>query len=211
MLAALIDGRALPAGELAFIGNVAPATASFHLNRLLDAQLLSVERQGKHKYYRLASEAVASALESIAALAPLRDHANQLTERRSASERVKELRFARTCYKHLAGRLAVDIHHALFKQRLLIALPEKEYRLTQTGERWWLQLGADLPPKFRGRGCLDWTERRPHLAGPLGVLLFARLKELGWLATIPHTRAVRVTHAGQRALQSRLGLTIAFK
>src|SRR4051794_38434105 len=99
MLAALIDGRALPAGELAFIGNIAPQTASFHLNKLLAADLIEVERQGKHHYYRLANETVASALETLAALGPVKQQARAREESRQESDSVRELRFARTCYK----------------------------------------------------------------------------------------------------------------
>jgi DNA-binding transcriptional ArsR family regulator len=113
MLVALVDGRARPAGELARLGNVAPQTASFHLRKLIDASLLAVERQGKHSYYRLANHSVASILESLAALAPIRHDVAARERTRFESARVQELRFARLCYTHLAGALAVDLHRAL--------------------------------------------------------------------------------------------------
>ncbi len=212
ILAALVDGRALPAGELAFIGNVAPQTASFHLRKLLDASLISVERQGKHSYYRLASEAVAAALEALAALGPVRKQVEIRAQHLYASEQVKALRFARSCYKHLAGKLAVDINDALVTRGFLEAEAERRYRLAAPGQDWFCHLGVTLPSGRRqelaSRACIDWTERRHHLGGPLGVALFSRLKELGWLVTDSDTRAVRVTHTGVRELHHQLGLTL---
>ena len=182
ILVALVDGRALPAGELAFIGNVAPQTASFHLRKLMEASLITVEKQGKHSYYRLANEWVAATLESIAALAPVRNQADLGSRTRHESERVKELRFARSCYRHLAGALAVEINRALLDRKLLVADSEKSYGLTGPGHKWCRQLGMLLPASERrqnpiGRMCLDWTERRHHLGGALGVALFSRLTE----------------------------------
>jgi DNA-binding transcriptional ArsR family regulator len=204
ILAALVDGRALPAGELAFIGNVAPQTASFHLRKLLEASLISVERQGKHCYYRLTSDAVAAALESLAALGP----AHRQVERRSHTgrgpERDAALRYARSCYKHLAGTLGVDITHALLARRMVETEGERRYRVTPLGREWLDRLGASVPES--GRACIDWTERRHHLGGPLGVGLLSCFKELGWLVAHPDTRAVRVTHAGRRELMQQLGL-----
>ncbi len=213
MLAVLMDGRALSAGELAFIGNVAPQTASFHLGKLREAALISVEQQGKHKYYRLTSEAVASALESMAALAPLRDRMEPRSASRHDREHANGLRFARSCYRHLAGRLAVDMHQALLSRGLITPTASKQCCLSEAGRGWWTELGIPLTGSetsrsHTGTACLDWTERRHHLGGGLGVALFSRLKEMGWVAPIAGTRAVRLTHAGQRALQRCLGMNI---
>jgi DNA-binding transcriptional ArsR family regulator len=213
ILAALVDGRALPAGELAFIGNVAPQTASFHLRKLLDASLVSVERQGKHSYYRLTNEAVAAVLEGLVALGPARQQVERRSQNLHESERVKELRFARRCYKHLAGRLAVEITHALVTRGFVEARADRLYCLTPPGQDWFWRLGKGLSEsghrrEHAGRACIDWTERRHHLGGPLGVALFSRLQELGWLIARPGTRAVRVTHTGVRELHHQLGLTI---
>jgi DNA-binding transcriptional ArsR family regulator len=214
ILVALVGGRALPAGELAFIGNVAPQTASFHLRKLMDASLISVERQGKHSYYRLANERVAATLESIAALAPVCNQVDLRSRTRHESERVKELRFARSCYRHLAGALAVEIHRALLDRKLLVAHSEKSYALTSLGQQWCRKLGMIVPEPGRrqgppGRACLDWTERRHHLGGALGVALFSRLTELRWMVTKPDSRAMRVTHAGAVALEQELGIAIS--
>jgi DNA-binding transcriptional ArsR family regulator len=198
ILAALMGGRALPAGELAFIGNVAPQTASFHLRKMVEGCLISVERQGKHCYYRLASEAVAEALESLAALCPQSDKPHE-------REAVRELRFARSCYKHLAGTLAVEINQGMLARNLIVANGDRSYRLTSEGREWCGSLGVHLSGSARqrenaGRACLDWTERRHHLGGALGVALFSCLKELGWMVANPNNRAVRVTHTGVREL-----------
>ncbi len=200
MLDALIDGRALPAGELAMLGNVSPQTASFHLNSLLNASLLKVERQGRHSYYRLANDAVASALEALAALAPPAPEPRSRYE----SDSVKQLRFARSCYKHLAGSLATEINRALLAREFLLPQPERAYSLSQEGRQWFQSLGILHPAP--GRACLDWTERRHHLGGPLGVALFAQLKERRWLVANPNTRAVRLTHQGMSFLHRQLGI-----
>ncbi len=214
ILVALAGGRALPAGELAFIANVAPPTASFHLRKLIDASLISVERQGKHSYYRLANERVAAALESIAALAPLRNQLDHRSRTRSESERVKELRFARSCYRHLAGALAVEIHRALLDRKLLVARSEKSYGLTRPGQEWCRHFGIVLPASGRrrelpGKACLDWTERRHHLGGTLGTALFSRLTDMRCLVANPSSRAMRVTQAGGVALERELGIAIS--
>jgi DNA-binding transcriptional ArsR family regulator len=214
ILVALVDGRALSAGELAFLGNIAPQTASFHLRKLMDASLITVERQGKHNYYRLANERVASALESLAGLAPERHPATVCASNRRESEHVKELRFARSCYKHLAGILAVEIHHELLDRGFLVASVERTYQLTEPGQNWWRQFGMTLPAsarlrEFSSKACLDWTERRHHLGGALGAALFSRLTELRWIATHPGKRSVRVTHLGAREFERQLGITVS--
>lgn len=215
ILAALVDGRALPAGELAFIGNIAPPTASFHLRKLVEASLVTVQKQGKHAYYRLTDERVATALESIAALAPMRRQAGLRIQARQESESTRQLRFARSCYRHLAGVLAVEIDRALLDRGFLSRESGATYRLTDEGRRWSRQLGLALQTVrsngASGKVCLDWTERRPHIGGPLGVAIFSRLTELGWIARIQDTRALRLTHAGARALEKQFGINTTFK
>jgi DNA-binding transcriptional ArsR family regulator len=203
ILVALVRG-ALPAGELAFIGNIAPQTASFHLRKLMEASLVTVEKRGKHSYYRLANDSVAAALESLAALAPPRAQTGT-----HKSERMKELRFARSCYKHLAGALAVDILHAFLQRGLVDAGVDRTYRLTESGQKWWREFGMILPRDLSSRACIDWTERRHHLGGVLGTALFARLTELRWIATNPGRRAVRVTHLGAREFERALGVVVS--
>jgi DNA-binding transcriptional ArsR family regulator len=210
MLLALLDGVALPAGELAMCANVAPQTASAHLSKLLEAKLLTLESQGRHRYYRLANAEVAAAMESLAAVAP-----PPRIVKHASSERLRRLCFARTCYSHLAGKLATDLNEALQRRGLLAPEGSKSYRVTEQGCAWFRELGIDLSirhanrPDF-ARACLDWTERRHHLAGPLGTSLLRRLLELKWLVRMNEPRAVRVTHEGQRQLETCLGIKMAW-
>jgi DNA-binding transcriptional ArsR family regulator len=215
MLTALMDGRSLPAGELAFIGNVAPQTASFHLGKLLESHLIAVERQGKHKYYRLTNEQVALALESLASIAPLRaplrNEAHAQSDRHLSQRRNTGLQFARSCYRHLAGRLAIQIHDALIVRGFVLSVGERQYELTEEGECWLMKLASSKDGSVSrrergGQACLDWTERHHHIGGPLGVTLFSRLTEAGWLLQRPGTRALAVTLKGREALDRQLGV-----
>ena len=202
MLVALVRG-ALSAGELAFIGNIAPQTASFHLRKLTDASLIAVEKRGKHSYYRLANDSVAAALESLAALAPV------CATKQSESDRVKELRLARSCYKHLAGALAVDILRTFLDRGFVVPGRERTYRLTERGHKWCREFGMTLSAPVVARACIDWTERRHHLGGALGTALFSRLLELRWIVANRDRRAVRVTHLGAREFERQLGIETA--
>jgi len=169
MLLALLDGRALPAGELAFSANIAPQTASTHLAKLVAARLLRVETQGRHRYYRLANPLVGQAIEALGEIAP----APRAPSHRP--EEWKTLRVARTCYNHLAGQLAVAIQ--AFEQRgFLRRVSGRTCRLTGDGLRWFEDLDIDLHGNRGqpcGRLCIDWTERRFHIGGPLRSALLA--------------------------------------
>jgi DNA-binding transcriptional ArsR family regulator len=213
ILVALVGGRALPAGQLAFVSNVAPQTASFHLRKLMEASLIAVEKQGKHSYYRLANDSVAATLESLGALAPLKDQVETRERTRRDSEQVKELRFARTCYKHLAGVLAVEINQALVDRGFLFPDTDRIYFLTEPGQQWCRELGMNFsasprPREISSRACIDWTERRHHLGGSLGAALLSRLTELRWIAPAPGKRSIRVTHVGIREFERQLGIAI---
>jgi DNA-binding transcriptional ArsR family regulator len=203
ILLSLMDGLALPAGELASIANVAPQTASGHLARLIDGGLLSVERQGRHRYYRLSSPEVADAIEALLVV----------TARPKSQERTVpthtvtagSLAHARTCYAHLAGWLGVQIAKELEHRGLLRASGAKLYTMSPSGRIWFQSLGIDIPEGTRARDqfarrCLDWTERRHHLAGTLGCAMYKRLLELRWVVPIRDTRAVRVTLEGKSHL-----------
>src|SRR3954471_12477924 len=173
MLVALMDGRALTAGELAGAAGVAPQPASGHLARLLDAGVIAGERQGRHRYYRLAAPAVAATIESLmstaAALAPA-----AASKRIPTGPRDRALRLARTCYNHLAGAVAVRIADSMVAQRYLDR-NEEGAALTESGAGFLSRLEIDLPAG-RGRAycrlCLDWSERRHHLAGTVGASLY---------------------------------------
>lgn len=208
MLTALVDGRALPAGELAAAAGLSPPAASAHLARLTDGGLLAVEREGRHRYYRLAGPGVANVLESLAFLVgqPSRPAATRTLQARA-------LRHARTCYDHLAGELGVAVAAALERRGLLAPAEGKSLDVTSAGVAWFATvLDIDVAVLRPGRHgvacrCLDWTERRHHLAGPLGTRMFQRCCDLGWLARAPGSRAVRLTGCGRNSLCKQLGIS----
>jgi DNA-binding transcriptional ArsR family regulator len=208
MLLALLDGRALPATELAWIAGVTPQAASNHLARLFGGGLVAVARQGRHRYYRLAGPEVAHALEALARVSPVPKPLDP-----PLSPKARRLREARTCYDHLAGRLGVALADAFERQGLVEADGPERYRLTAAGEARLAALGIDLAGIKAGRRglarpCLDWTERRRHLAGPLAARLLARLLELGWIEHGRESRAAVVTAAGRQGLKRAFGLDL---
>lgn len=206
MLLSLMDGRSLPAGQLAVIARIAPQTASSHLAKLMSGRLLALERQGRHRYYRLANIRVAHAIESILAIAPRPDLVSLPKPRRGAAD---GLDFARTCYSHLAGRLAVEIADALKRRRFIVTDGPKHYKLTKSGLDWIENIGISISSSRAARArfaypCLDWTERRHHIAGDLGAALLKRFTELRWITPRRDSRAVRVTVTGQEQLTKLL-------
>jgi DNA-binding transcriptional ArsR family regulator len=211
ILAALMDGRALPANELAAASGLSAAGASGHLAQLLAGGLLTVIREGRHRYYRLANAHVAAVLEALAALGGM-DHSEPPG---SKSRRANPLRFARTCYDHLAGELGVAIATALLDRRLVARGEGKRFSVTLAGAQWFADtLGIEtsaLKPARHGIacGCLDWTERRYHLAGPLGASLLRRFFELGLLSRNKEPRAVNLTVAGTEFVALELGVSFA--
>jgi DNA-binding transcriptional ArsR family regulator/ribosomal protein S19E (S16A) len=192
MLTALMDGLALPAGELAELAGVSPQTASAHLTKLLEGGLLSVETHGRHRYHRLSSPQVAVALEALMTISPA-------PRPRSRAHKDEALGFARTCYDHLAGWLGVELARAL-EVNGWVMKTGLEYRVTPTGRSKLESLGLD-DSNLTGRACLDWTERRHHVGGALGRAITARLLELGWVARHPSSRALRLTETGRIQLE----------
>ena len=209
MLLKLLSGKALPAGELAFAANVSPQTASGHLAKLIEGRLVLMEPQGRHRYYRLAGDEVASAVESLLAIMPSR----RTGTGPAITPTVGTLPYARTCYSHLAGWLGVNLLDAMQANGLLAPLG-KAFSVTDAGRAWLEELGVRVPSRPGpavsqfARQCLDWTERRPHLAGTLGVSMYRRTVDLGWLSPITGTRAVRVTFQGKHELSKRLGMKL---
>jgi DNA-binding transcriptional ArsR family regulator len=208
ILVTLLDGRTRTAGELALLANVSAQSASGHLSKLLDGGLLTVRNEGRHRFYALAGPAVAQALEALGALATNPPQTSAIHPRVPS-----ELYLARTCYDHLAGRVAVELVNGLQKSGVLRAKGARNFELGVHGSRWFARLGIDVDRLRRSRRCfarqcLDWTERRPHLAGILGAALCSRLIELGWIARRRDTRAVRITDRGAKEFRSRLGLSL---
>jgi DNA-binding transcriptional ArsR family regulator len=206
MLLALMDGRSLTARELADAAHVTPATASRHLGLLVDGGLLRASAQGRHRYHRLASAEVARVLEGILGLGVgVTPPQRVVTGPRDAT-----MRFARTCYDHLAGRLAVAIVDRLVEERALV-IDDDTARLTSSASKAFQGLGFDAgmahderrPPC---RPCLDWGERRMHLAGRVGVLLCAHCVEQGWLLRVAKSRALQLSPAGAKAFRDWLGV-----
>jgi DNA-binding transcriptional ArsR family regulator len=205
VLIALLDGRALTAGELAYAAGVSPQTTSEHLARMTEARLLVLAKQGRHSYYRLASPLVGRMLESIMAVA-----ADGPPRHRPRSRCDDALRMARTCYDHLAGRLGVALADAL-SARNLVVLTEDGGMVTPAGEEFFRRFGIDLHQISHGRRafcrpCLDWTERRPHLAGAVGAALAARCFDLGWIAHVRDSRALEILPSGARGFAELFGI-----
>jgi DNA-binding transcriptional ArsR family regulator len=207
VLVALLDGRALTAQELAHAAGVAAPTASGHLARLTGARLLAVSRQGRHAYFRLASPQVGRMLESIMDVAADRPRRGQPIWRGEAA-----LRTARTCYDHLAGRLGVALADAL-AGRGHVVLTEDGGEVTEAGKDFLAGFGIDMGALARGRRafcrpCLDWSERRLHLAGALGAALAERCFALGWTARMRDGRALRISTDGARGFAQTFGIDL---
>jgi DNA-binding transcriptional ArsR family regulator len=215
MLVALLSGEALAAGELARVAAVAPATASDHLARLREGGLVEMVPSGRHRYYRLAGPRVGHALEALSLVVP--PAADQPVRSLRAARTVEAHRLARTCYDHLAGVVGVGVHDALVGRGALV-VAGAGYALTGAGEDLLAGLGVDVPGaraarRHFARPCLDYTQRRPHLAGALGAAICDRLMRVGWLMRRPSAvpsvrRALRLTETGRRGLSDAFGITV---
>ena len=205
MLWNLLDGRAYTAGELAGFANISSSAASNHLLKLLRGGIVKAEAQGRHLYYSFAKPEVAYAVESLAILI----NPGKKKEKNTITP-VSSIRFCRSCYDHLAGYVGVKITEQLELSRYL----EKSgqlYNVTPEGWNWFARLEirkSDFTNTRRPltRQCLDWSERRPHLAGQLGAVMFARMLELGWLKRAKHSREVTLTMKGKTQLYNLLGI-----
>jgi DNA-binding transcriptional ArsR family regulator len=211
MLMTLFDGRAQPASTLACVAGISPQAASNHLAKLRDGGMVTVETEGRHRYYRLAHPEIAAALEALACVAP---KIQSLTP--PLSREARRLRDARSCYDHLAGRLGVAIAEALIVRGYLRpdSADPKRLAVTDAGIAWFAGLGIDitaLKPGNHGivRRCLDWTERRHHIAGPLGGRLLERLLDLKWVRRDAIGRKLELTETGRIKLRELLGIDIA--
>ena len=205
MLLALMDGGARTAKELAFLARIAAPTASAHLGKLLEGRLVAVEPQGRHRYFRLASAEVARMVEALAIVA------GEATPSAAWQTRVGEpLAIARTCYDHLAGRLGVAIADAL-QARGDLVFADGGGELTPSGRTFLGSLGIDLD-RFGGsrrvlcRPCLDWTERRFHLAGSVGAALCAHCLQQGWVRRMRDSRALAITAEGLERFAAAFGI-----
>jgi DNA-binding transcriptional ArsR family regulator len=225
IVAALADGRALPASVLADEAGIAPSTCSGHLRKLVDGGALTSVVSGRHRYYSLAGEQVAAALEALSVLAPQRP-VRSLRE----STRAAAMRRARTCYDHLAGRLGVGVTAALVRERALVRddgrvgvdrgedrlaapVPAHPYRLGPGADEVFARLGVDVASAAQGRRpllrfCVDWTEQQHHLAGALGAALLTSFERSRWICRESGRRSLTVTDAGHAALAERLDVRL---
>jgi DNA-binding transcriptional ArsR family regulator len=204
MLLSLLDGRARTNTELAAIADVSPSTASVHLARLKQQRLVTAVAQGKHRYYRLHSADVAAALEALAVAAG--------AERKPfVPTAPPRLRFARSCYDHLAGSLAIALHDRLIKMNWLSRIDAQSYAVTRKGaaELQRLEVNMDNLRAQRRRfafACLDWSERQPHIGGAVGAALLQLALARRWLVSDLDSRALTLTKKGQREFSSRFGI-----
>jgi len=207
ILCALLDGRALTATELAFAARVSPQTASGHLGKLLGARLPLNVKQGRHRYYRIAGPQVGQMLESIMNVALSGPPRFQ-----PKSKADEPLKFARTCYDHIAGVLGVEIAERLGEREFVI-LGEEAGEVTDRGAAFLTKLGVDLSAararrRIFCRPCVDWTERRSHIGGAVGAAIANRCFELNWIERTRDSRALIVTPEGRRSLAEVLGVSV---
>jgi len=202
MLTTLLDGNGHSASELAIAASVSPQTASSHLSKLLSGGLVFSERSGRQRLFRLKNADVAVAIEALGALAD-----------NSAASSMPEMRFARTCYDHLGGVLAIALRNELLRRGALRQRKDA-FTVTPLGTQLLrtLDIDTDLLHRLRrsfAHKCLDWTERHHHIGGAMGAALLARFLEMNWVARVRETRAVRLTHAGERGFEHVFGIRCA--
>ena len=208
MLDALVAGHALTATELARVARVAPATASAHLEKLLRSGLLARERHGRHRYFRIAGPEVAEALEVLGRLG-----AERAAPKSPPSREQKAIHRARLCYDHFAGELGVAMTSAMVDNGWLVS-EDRDFQLTEAGEAFFAGLGIDLDAarskrRMFARQCLDWSERRPHLAGSLGAALAEHAFDDGWVKRTTRPREVAITPHGEAALNHLFGFSLS--
>ncbi|MGH7706547.1 MAG: ArsR/SmtB family transcription factor [Vulcanimicrobiaceae bacterium] len=206
ILLALLDGRQLPASELARRAGLSPTAASAHLGKLVAGGLLLVERSGRQRLFRVGGADVGHAIEALAAIAKPPTIV-ALAQNAIAAD----MRIARSCYDHLAGRLGVGVTEALVARRAIVPDGSREYRVTRAGARFFAAFGVDVAAaqssrRHFARQCVDWTERRAHLAGALGAAIRDRLLDAGWIQRTQASRALRITPAGHAALAEHFAL-----
>lgn len=205
MLCLLLDGHARTSTELAAVAGVSASTASVHLAKLMERRLVKVMPQGRHRYYSLHDAHVAAALEALTVVAGE-------PQTRFVPNTPERLRVARTCYDHMAGTLAVRLHDRMFALRWL-SRGDDAYDITRAGAEGFPGFGVDVEAARSSRrrfacGCLDWSERRPHLAGALGAGVLQAMLDRKWISRDLDSRALAVTHAGRRAFRDRFGIEL---
>jgi DNA-binding transcriptional ArsR family regulator len=203
----LLDGRAYTATELGTVTETTASNISMHLAKLLQAGLLRQEKQGRHRYYSFADEKVAYVMEALTLLMPY-----ARPEKDKVDDNPPVIRQARTCYDHLAGKTGVAITDALIKTKLIIAA-DQQFSLSNKGQKWFEQFGIDIIALQKQRRtfirpCLDWSERRYHMAGSLAAAFLNNMLQEDWFRKIQNSRAVQITAKGQKKLYELLKLEL---
>ncbi|MDE1207164.1 ArsR/SmtB family transcription factor [Tenacibaculum larymnensis] len=207
MLWNLLDGRAYTATELATSANISLQSASNHLKKLVSANILSVEKQGRHRYFKFANEDAAQVIESMASLISIDNDYKKIK-----TPKLNDFTYARTCYDHLAGSLGVKMTTSLLNNKI-IKISDKNYVVTQYGKEWFNEVGVDinviqLKKRSFAHQCLDWSERKHHIAGALGASLLEVMIKKDWLRKKPNSREVIITSIGRIELKNRLNLEV---
>ncbi|RSL30615.1 ArsR family transcriptional regulator [Salibacterium salarium] len=208
ILIGLMDGCDHSASELALIAKIKPQTASFHLNKIVDSGVIKVEKQGRHRFYSLKSSECAAILESFLSISPTPE-IKSLNQESSK----KTIKFARTCYDHLAGELGVKITNYLLKNEILVEADESNFTVSHAGNTFFKEFGVNLRDQENkrrafARKCLDWTEREHHLAGALGNAMITRMFELQWLQRKEHTRSLELTPKGIEGVDKAFNIQV---
>ncbi|TYP99432.1 ArsR family transcriptional regulator [Tenacibaculum adriaticum] len=203
----LLDGRAYTATELATSANISLQSTSNHLSKMIKANILSVEKQGRHRYYNYASAEVAQVIESMASLVPLSEAYTKIKK-----PKANDFTYARTCYDHIAGCVGVKITNSLIDHKIL-EISEKKYIVTDYGKEWFQKIDIDtnlikLQKRSFAHQCLDWSERKHHLAGALGASLLEIMIKKDWIRKKKNSRELIITSIGKTALKDTLNLEI---
>ena len=203
----LLDGRAYTATELAISANISLQSASNHLKKMVSANILSVEKQGRHRYFKYANAEVAKVIESMASLISISNDYKRIKQ-----PQLNNFTYARTCYDHLAGNLGVKITQSLIENKI-IEVSEKEYKVTEFGKKWFLDIGINtdllkIQKRSFAHQCLDWSERKHHIAGALGASLLEKMIEKNWIRKKQNSREVMLTSYGREELKNRLDLEL---
>ena len=203
----LLDGRAFTATELAVAVNTSPQNISMHLRKLLDADLLCVEKQGRHKYYRFSNKEVAYALEGMANLVP-----KPKVSSNNKTENYSPIKFCRTCYDHLAGKIGVALSDSLLEQKIIVHT-NNGFEISPSGKNWLTDFGINLEEAQKQKRiflkpCLDWSERRNHIAGSFGALLLNKMLEQDWIRRTSNSRAIIITGKGEKELLKHFKIVV---
>ena len=195
----LLDGKAFTATELAIAVETSAQNISMHLGKLLDADLISVEKQGRHKYYRFSNKEVAYAVEAMANLIPKPE-----ISAKKKTENYPPIKYCRTCYDHLAGKIGVALADSLLEQKIIIE-KNNTFEITSEGEKWFSDFGVNIGDAKKQKRiflkpCLDWSERRYHIAGSVGTLLLNKMLEQDWIRRTKDSRVIIITAKGEKEM-----------